>query len=244
MTKWKYFSGLIGLAITMLSAPAFAGPILNVTNVQVNWGQGQGLTIMEGANAASLYYAGPIYFTVFGVNGPIIVWCDDLYNDVYIGSSNTYYQVSPASYLSPLSTSVIHNIAGLTFQGTMEALANTLTPGRGAAFQLAIWELEYGNIQDIADAGIQTSVDSLIGSAPSFFADMNTASWTYSQIDSPGCGQQPDAITYQNGCQTQGQIYVRPNSIPEPATMAILLSGFAGLAGLRLRRRASVTASA
>ena len=216
MNSWKRLGCLIGLvATTMLSTSAFAGPItLNVTNVQVNWGQGQGLTIMEGPNPASIYYAGPIYFTVNGINGPIIVWCDDLYNDVYIGSSNTYCStVSPANYLSPLSSTTIHNIAGLQpIKERRKLLANTLTSARGAEFQLAIWEQIYGNISDIADVGIQSGVDSLIASAPNFFADMNASGWTYDELASPGCGQQPDAITYQNGCQTQGQIYVHPNN--------------------------------
>ena len=234
MNKWKHFGCWFGFAVAaMASAPAFAGPI-NVTNVQVNWNQGRGLNVMEGANPASLYYAGPITFTISG--GPVVVWCDDLYNDVYIGSSNIYHVVSPASYLAPLSQATIQNIAGLAFQGTMEALANTLTPDRGAEFQLAIWEQEYGNIQDLADSGIQTGVDALIGSAPSFFADMKAQGWTYDQLDSPGCDQQPNAITYQSGCQTQGQIYVR--RVPEPGTIAILLAGLLGLGGLHQRRKA------
>src|SRR5258708_8603461 len=153
-------------ALAGFSVSAIAGPIaVNVSNVQVNWGQGRGLTLQEGANSAGIYYEGPITFTINGANGPIVVWCDDFYNDVYIGSSDQYYKVSAASYLSPLALSTVKNIAGLAFQGTQEALANTLNPARGAEFQLAIWELEYGNIHDMADAGIQTGVDSLIGAA-------------------------------------------------------------------------------
>ena len=225
-------------AVAGFSVPAIAGPIpVNVTNVQANWGQGQGLTIQEGANSAGIYYAGPIIFTING--GPVVVWCDDLYNDVFLGSSPQYYLVSAASYLSPLSIGTIRDIAGLAFQGTQESLANTLTPARGAEFQLAIWELEYGNIQDIADGGIQTGVDSLLGSAHQFFTDMNTAGWGYAELDSPGCGQQPDAITYTNGCQLQGQIYVHPlDRVPEPVTLSIFGAGVAGAIGLRRRQKA------
>ena len=240
MNKLK--SCLIGaLALIGFSAPAVAGPIVvSVSNVQVNWGQGQGLTIKAGANSMGLYYAGPIFFTINGTNGPIVVWCDDLYNDVYIGSSDTYYKVSPTAYLSPLSPATIHTIAGLAYEGTLESLANTLTPARGAEFQLAIWEQEYGNILDVADPGIQTGINTLIGLAPAFFANMKAGGWAYDELDSPGCGQQADAITFQNGCQTQGQIYVHPiDRVPEPATIAILLSGMLGLAWLRPRRKAA-----
>ena len=242
MDKLKTLGCLIGVAALIgFSAPAVAGPIVvSVSNVQVNWGQGQGLTIHEGANSAGIYYAGPIFFTINGANGTTVVWCDDLYNDVYIGSSDTYFKVSPATYLSPLSAATIHNIAGLAFEGTLESLANTLTPARGAEFQLAIWEQEYGNILDVADPGIQTGVNALNGLAPAFFANMKADGWAYDELDSPGCGQQADAITYQNGCQTQGQIYVHPiTRVPEPGTIAILLSGMLGIAGLRLRRRAA-----
>ncbi len=227
-------------ALASFSLPAVAGPIaVNVTNVQVNWGQGEGLTIQEGANAAGIYYAGPIYFTIQGASGPIVVWCDDLYNDVYIGSSDQYYKVSAASYLSPLPLSTVEDIAGLAFQGTQESLANTLSPTRGAEFQLAIWELEYGNIQDIADAGIQTGIDSLIGAAPLFFTDMNEARWTYTELDSPSCGQQPDSINYTDGCQTQGQIYVHPaDRVPEPVTLSIFGAGLAGTVASRWRKKA------
>jgi hypothetical protein len=227
-------------AVAGFSLPAIAGPIaVNVSNVQVNWGQGQGLTIQAGANPMGIYYAGPIIFTINGANAPLIVWCDDLYNDVYIGSSDQYYKVSAASYLAPLALSTVKDIAGLAFQGTQEALANTLSSARGAEFQLAIWELEYGNIHDIADAGIQTGVDSLIGAAPLFFADMNSTGWSYSELDSPGCGQQPDGINYTNGCQTQGQMYVYPNNrVPEPVTLSLFGAGVAGAIGLRWRKKA------
>ncbi len=220
-----------------LGAPALATPIVNVTDVEVNWGQGRGLTIKAGGNSMPIYYAGPIFFTIQGSHVPLVVWCDDLYNDVYIGSHDTYYQVSPASYLSPLSLATIQSIAGLAFKGTQQSLANSLTPASGAEFQLAIWELENGIFQDHANAGIQAGVNGVIASAPAFFSEMNAANWTYAELDSPGCGQQPGAINYQNGCQTQGQIYVHPNSVPEPASLTLLLAGILGIAGLRSWRR-------
>jgi hypothetical protein len=238
MSKWKIC--LIGIAAaTGFGAPAMAVPIpVNVSDVQVNWSQGEGLTIQEGASSAPLYYAGPIYFTLNGSNMQTVVWCDDLYNDVYIGSSDQYYLVSAAAYLAPLTIGTVQDIAGLAFEGTQQSLANSLTPASGAEFQLAIWELEYGNSQDIADAGVQAGVNALIDSAPAFFSDMNAAGWTYSELDSPGCGQQPDSINYLNGCQVQGQLYAHPGTrIPEPGTIALLLSGVLGIGALRLRRK-------
>ena len=76
------FAPLTLMGLALCAAPAAADPITPVTvsNVQVDWSQGEGTMTTP---AGSIYYAGPIMFTIAGKQ--TIVWCDDLYNDVYIG---------------------------------------------------------------------------------------------------------------------------------------------------------------
>ncbi len=242
MDKFKCLGGAIGLVVWAgFNTPALAGPIpVDVSNVQVDWSQGEGL----GTNVGNIYYAGPISFTLTGSSTPIIVWCDDFYNDVYIGSSDQYYMKDAKSYLSPLSVSTVKDIAGLAYEGTTDALKHTLSPAMGAEIQMAIWEIEYGDIT-ATDAGVQAAVETLISGASANYSAMAAAGGTYAELVSPGCGQAPAAVTYTSECQVQGQIYIYPNSsagpdipVPEPGTLGLLGVGLFGFGGLRFRRKA------
>jgi PEP-CTERM motif len=230
---------LVGLALCGL--PATADPIIPVfvSNVQADWSQGEGTTTNEGG----IYYAGPIIFTVAGT--PTIVWCDDLNNVVYIGSSNQYYQTDASdanaylynpSLTPPQQITVDQDIAGLAYEGTILAEADGLTSTLGAENQVAIWEVEYPGLTD-ADTAFQSGVDELIGQAPADYNAMLTAGYAYGELESPGCGQVPGTITYSNGCQTQGQIFVNPDPVPEPLTLSLFSTGLVGAIAVRRRRK-------
>jgi hypothetical protein len=233
----------VGLALW--AVPAAAGPIVPVivSDVQVDWSQGEGTTTIP---AGGIYYAGPITFTIAGT--PTIVWCDDLYNNVYIGSYDQYYQLNAIganSYLyNPSLSSTQQNaldeeIAGLAYEGTIFAEANELTPASGAENQVAIWEIEYPGLTD-TDATFQSGVNDLIGQASTGYGAMLKAGYTYGELESPGCDQTPGTITYTNGCQTQGQIFVHSDPLPEPSTLSLFIASL--LSAVAISRRRNIVA--
>jgi hypothetical protein len=239
MRNRNYLAALSLIAVAIFAVPAVAGPIIPITvsNVQVDWSQGEGINM----NSGGIYYAGPITFVVAGK--PIIVWCDDLNNLVYIGSANQYYETDAAganSYLyNPALTpaqqiTLDHQIAGLSYQGTILAKADGLTPSSGAEIQAAIWELERPGLLD-TNVAFQSGVDALLGDALTNYNAMLIAGYTYGQLEAPGCDQALGTITYSNNCQIQGQIFV--SAIPEPVTLSIFGAGLVGAAALRRRKR-------
>lgn len=236
---------LMGLALC--AAPATADTItpVSVSNVQVDWSQGEGTTTTP---AGSIYYAGPIVFTIAGT--PTIVWCDDLYNDVYIGSSDQYYETDAKDanaylYNSSLTeseqTTVDQDVAGLAYKGTILAEADGLTSTTGAEYQVAIWEVEYPGLTD-TDSTFQSGVNGLIGQASADYSAMLAGGYTYGELESPGCGRAPGSITYTNGCQTQGQIFVH-DPVPEPSSLPMLLAGLGLIGGAFYFGRKKVLAS-
>jgi hypothetical protein len=242
MNNGKYYLAALALTgVVLCGAPAMASPYIpvSVSNVQADFSQGEGTT----TNLGGIYYAGPITFTIAGQQ--IIVWCDDLFNDVYIGSSNQYFETDSqganAYLLNPALTpsqqiTLDHQIAGLAYKGTILAEPDGLTPASGAEFQLAIWELENPGLTD-TDLAFQSGVNGLIGQSSSYYDAMLNAGYAYGELESPGCGQAPGTITYTNSCQTQGEIFVR--AVPEPLTLSVFGAGLAGAVAVRRRRKTS-----
>jgi len=249
MRTVKSLIGAMGaVALICLSEPAIAGPVTPVTvsDVGVDWTQGEGLSL----NIGGIYYAGPISMKLDG--SPAIVFCDDLYNVIYIGSTDNFWRTDQAganAYLSPLSLATDQKIAGLDYLGTQGAYAHTLTPALGAELQVAIWELEYGNVF-ATDAGFQSAVLGLIGNATNDFNAFTAAGWSYSELESPCNAALAGSITYtsspyldNSNCQIQGQIIATPGRtvtnipVPEPITLSLFVAGLAGATAMRRGRK-------
>jgi hypothetical protein len=123
-----------------------------------------------------------------------------------------------------------------------------MTPELGAAFQMAIWELEYGGTATFSgDAAFQTLVTNLINGAAADYAFYTSTSnfsvpWTFSQLEAPCRLANVGLITKDSTCQTQGFILAIPgiplNNVPEPITFSLFGVGLAGMAAYRRRRRA------
>ena len=237
----------VAMIAGMASASAYADP-LYVSNVGVPSGEYNIPT-----SVTNVYYAGIIEFTVnpgtsynAGTTFTLDAFCDDLFHEVGIGSSDQYYTADANEYLAPLSLSTIHEIAGLAYEGTADYQLNGAAASAAfdADVQLAIWELEYPSDNITAsDSSLQTDINGLIAQAPSFYADMIAHGYSYGELEDPGCGQEVGSITF-NSCQTQGQIYVYKTGVPEPLTLSLFGASLAGAAAAFRRRRKRVNSAA
>jgi hypothetical protein len=203
----------------------------------------------------SIAYAGPVSVTVNTIppTSPqdLIVFCDDLEHTFTPGHTyNNYFISDPAAPIDvvnyiALGTTIAHDIMGLTARGTDEYLIGTLTPERGAAFQMAIWELEYGGTATFSgDANFQSVVAGLIAGAAADYTLFTGLSvpWTFSQLEAPCNSTLVGLITQFTPCQTQGQILAIPGTIvtgfvPEPITLSLFGAGLVGLASLSRRKK-------
>jgi hypothetical protein len=207
----------------------------------------------------SIAYAGPVSvtlntFPVGGLNGfpeTVVVFCDDLAHSFQQNHTyNNYFISDPAAptdvinYID-LGTTTAHDIMGLTALGTNDYLLGTLTPERGAAIQMAIWELEYGGTATFSgDANFQNVVAGLMSGAAADYTLFTSLSvpWTFSQLEAPCNVSLVGSMTQFTPCQTQGQILAIPGTlvtgfVPEPITLSLFGAGLAALALLWRRKR-------
>lgn len=207
----------------------------------------------------SIAYAGPVSVTIDtlpigGQNGfpeTVVVFCDDLAHTFQVNHTYDNYFISDptaptdvVNYID-LGTTTAHDIMGLTALGTNDYILGTLTAERGAAIQMAIWELEYGGTATFSgDANFQNVVANLMAGAAADYTLFTSQSepWTFSQLEAP-CNQNLVGIMTQfTPCQTQGQILAIPGTIvtgfvPEPITLLVFGAGLGGIAAVRRRRK-------
>lgn len=268
MTRSKLLLGTlavaatIGLATPATATPTWVGPLsLHVNALDFTVGTGT----LGGAQLAlnnsslgthhSIGYAGPVSVTIDTIppTGPetIVVFCDDLANSFAQNHTyNNYFASDPAfpidivDYIN-LGATTAEKIMGLTALGTNDYILGTLTPQRGAAIQMAIWELEYGGTATFSgNANFQSVVANLMAGALADFTLFTTQPepWTFSQLEAPCDSALVGLITKDTPCQTQGQIWAHPGTIvtgfvPEPITLSLFGAGLAGLAAYRRRRK-------
>jgi len=263
----KTLSLVAAAALLGFATPASAGPWVPVAieapsppNPDTSVGTGSVVpgTTLKLVNSQigthSIFYAGPYELTVFplpvsaSTSFPLLAWCDDLTNIFDVNHAH-FYQASenPAdvSFYLNVSPTSFQEIAGLVFRGTFDFNNATLTPELGAAFQMAIWELEYPSAGVTStysgDANFQSLVASLIANAGSDYTTFVNAGWGIGQLEDPCIGHAPGSIT-KSGCQYfQGLIFAfvgqGPFNIPEPVTLSVFGAGLCCAVALRRRRK-------
>ena len=201
------------------------------------------------------FRAGPILFDgTYGVNGPqffdIVAFCVDIYHSITLGNytpdktytdanalkydSNPGGQANHFSGPSGYSNADVIKIGTLATYGTFVAKDNSLSASikndRLAAVQGAIWQVSSG--RDVTGAGLTALIDNLSGANyQSFFVNNN-----YGTIGASFKLITPTVYPAANGNQS----FVI--AVPEPATWAMMIMGFAGL-GVMLRRQRSLAAA-
>lgn len=210
-------SALLLAAPIVIAAPAMAGPTITVTDVSV---QGDAVTI-TGPISPDATIAGPITLTTTTM-GQIIAWCVDIYHSVFTGGGQSLsYQlgaVTTNSAPSPtaLSSSQLHQIAQLAQYGQSLIGTASATDDNLAAVQLAIWSVEYPTFTYTGASGASIAT-----------AELNAAS--LAGIDA--------GLIALGGTQTF--VTASPSAVaavPEPAALAMLLSGLVAV-GVVVRRR-------
>ncbi len=150
-----------------------------------------------------------------GVSGASLkTWCVDVYDDLQDGG--VFSSVSQHASTDPLF-------------GKIDALISHATPqllgqdyNASAAMQVAIWEVEYGSAVSVSSW--TPGVDAL---ATTYVTNVQNETW---QAD-------PNTVvSVLHGAGNQDQAYL--TNVPEPAGMAVLVTGLIGV-GLIGRRRAS-----
>ena len=245
-------------AAASFGAPASAAPFLpeSMTAFATIPSEGEGATI---APYGAIDYIGPSIITLNGTT-QFIVFCDDFANSIdpntvpiaYFASTS---QTDAEFYQDGLSATVIHEIEGLTFQGTNLAGANSLSQTDGAAYQLAIWQLQNPGLSATAPVGLDAAAAALIAQSLTFYASFVASGDIVTQLESPCDTSLVGQITFNSApsgndpnCQTQGFIVVTPNGFitniptPEPGTIALLGSGLVGAALVRRRRKTAKAA--
>lgn len=216
---------LLATVLASLGPVAAHASDITITGYDLPDGDAYGTGLIDGYS----YYDGPITLHVQG--GPdITVYCADL-NHILQGGVGYNYGVLDhdglGNSISQALSNRIGHIAELGFAA--------LTGGDGlkaSAAQLAIWSLEVDQTPTFYNTTVHGFFDDLLSDV---FA--NDGQWATALI--------PDGGWPENPYASQQMVVGLSSGVPEPATWAMMLTGFAGLgyAGFRHRRKESMSRS-
>lgn len=185
--------------------------VLNNQNAMINFLTGSKAGTSELGGSGQITLNG---ITNDGVRGASLnTWCVDVYDDLAGGATFT----SVARYAS--TDPLFGKIDALISHATTQLLSQDYNAS--AAIQVAIWQVEYGNAVSISSSqGVNDLARTFVNNVQSgaWVADPNTT------------------VTVLHGAGNQDQAYL--TNVPEPASMAMLVTGLI-VVGMIGRRRAS-----
>lgn len=216
----------------LLLSLAFAGALtMSAQAGQFDYGSfgqvnGQNITITS-PNSIGVS-AGMIVLNGAGPNAgqTLDAWCVDLFDHLQASSIYNIVPLTTAGVGFPnpvLTNQQIAELGSLMIHGTQSTLGNTFGLDGSAAFQLAIWNVEYqGSLLDNASGALATLVAALVANVqPGGIWDCPTCS--VELLDAPA----------QNQILAFG---VTPSETPLPGAAWLFMGGL-GLIGLVARKR-------